>query len=85
MIPVQYLQPPAIISDYSSHTVRIADANDDESLRGYSFHCSDRDHLIISGSTYSGTASTVTIGQTLPGGGKAVADGTYPEVFNITV
>jgi hypothetical protein len=82
MIPVQYLQPPAIISDYSSHIVRIADANDDEFLRRYSLHCSDRDHLIISGSTYSGTASTVTIGQTLPGGGTAVADGTYPEVFN---
>ena len=38
--------------------------------------------LIVSGSTYSGTASTVTLGQTLPGGGKAIADGTYPGVFN---
>ncbi len=38
--------------------------------------------LIVSGSTYSGTASSVTVGQTLPGDGTAVADGTYPGVFN---
>ncbi len=38
--------------------------------------------LIVSGSTYSGTASTVTVGQTLPGGGTAVANGTYPGVFS---
>lgn len=42
------------------------------------------DELIISGSTYSGKASTVTVGQTLPGGGTAVANGTYPGVFNNT-
>ncbi|MEH2317914.1 hypothetical protein [Nostoc sp.] len=38
--------------------------------------------LIVSGSTYSGTASTVTVGQPLPGGGTAIANGTYPGVFN---
>src|SRR5271157_4622897 len=38
--------------------------------------------LLVSGSTYVGTASTVTVGQTLPGGGTAIADGTYPYVFN---
>jgi hypothetical protein len=38
--------------------------------------------LLLTRSVYSGTASTVTVGQTLPGGGTAVADGTYPGVFN---
>ena len=33
-------------------------------------------------SVYTGDASTVTVGQTLPGGGPAVANGTYPNVFN---
>ncbi|GAC1337248.1 MAG: hypothetical protein NVSMB18_01860 [Acetobacteraceae bacterium] len=37
--------------------------------------------LVVSRSVYSGTASTVTVGQTLPGGGVAVANGTYPGVF----
>jgi hypothetical protein len=42
--------------------------------------------LIVSSSTYAGTAATVTVGQTLPGGGTAVANGTYPNVFeNATV
>lgn len=42
--------------------------------------------LIVSSSTYEGTADTVTVGQTLPGGGTAVANGTYPNVFeNATV
>jgi len=42
--------------------------------------------LIVSSSTYTGTAATVTVGQTLPGGGKAIANGTYPDVFqNATV
>jgi hypothetical protein len=42
--------------------------------------------LIVSSSTYAGTAATVTIGQTLPGGGITVANGTYPDVFeNATV
>ncbi len=82
MIPIQYLQPPAIISDYSSLIVRIADANDDEPFHRHRRNCSDADHLMISGSTYSGTASTVTVGQTLPGGGIAVANGIYPDVFN---
>jgi PEP-CTERM motif len=36
----------------------------------------------VSGSTYVGTASTVTVGQTLPGGGTAIANGAYPYVFN---
>jgi hypothetical protein len=44
------------------------------------------DTLIVSSSTYTGTAATVTVGQTLPGGGKAIANGTYPDVFqNATV
>lgn len=37
--------------------------------------------LIVSTSEYQGSASTVTIGQPLPGGGNAVANGTYPGVF----
>jgi hypothetical protein len=42
--------------------------------------------LLVSSSTYEGTADTVTVGQTLPGGGTAVANGTYPNVFeNATV
>jgi hypothetical protein len=40
------------------------------------------DNLVVSRSVYSGNASTVTVGQTLPGGGNAIADGTYPTVFN---
>jgi len=38
--------------------------------------------LIVTRSVYMGTAATVTVGQALPGGGTAVADGTYPNVFN---
>lgn len=38
--------------------------------------------LIVSRTVYSGTASTVTIGQALPGGGVAVADGSFPNVFS---
>jgi hypothetical protein len=38
--------------------------------------------LVVSRTVYEGTASTVTKGQTLPGGGTAAADGTYPYVFN---
>src|ERR1019366_7502778 len=38
--------------------------------------------LLISRSTYEGTASTVTVGQALPGGGVAVADGSTLNVFN---
>ena len=37
--------------------------------------------LLVSRTNYAGTASTVTVGQALPGGGNAVADGGYPEVF----
>jgi hypothetical protein len=37
--------------------------------------------LIVSRAVYAGSAGTVTVGQTLPGGGKAVADGTFPNVF----
>jgi hypothetical protein len=37
--------------------------------------------LVVSRSDYQGTASTVTVGQTLPGGGKAIANGLYPNVF----
>ena len=38
--------------------------------------------LLVSRSTYNGTASTVTVGQPLPGGGVAVADGSTLNVFN---
>jgi hypothetical protein len=38
-------------------------------------------NLLVSRSVYTGTASTVTVGQSLPGGGTAVADGTYPGVW----
>ena len=37
--------------------------------------------LVISSSTYAGTAGTVTVGQALPGGGNATNDGTFPGVF----
>ncbi|CAM4040047.1 PEP-CTERM sorting domain-containing protein [Roseateles saccharophilus] len=39
--------------------------------------------LIVSRTVYAGTASTVTVGQTLPGGGtnRAIADGSFPNVF----
>jgi hypothetical protein len=42
-------------------------------------------NLIVSRSVYQGTSSTVVVGQGLPPGtdaGAAVADGTYPTVFN---
>ncbi len=42
----------------------------------------DASNLVVSRSVYQGTANTVTIGQTLPGGGVAVANGLYPTVFN---
>jgi hypothetical protein len=37
--------------------------------------------LLVSRSVYGGSASTVTIGQALPGGGTAIADGSYPGVW----
>jgi hypothetical protein len=47
------------------------------------------DNLIVSRSVYQGTAGTVTVGQVLPpncvpanGCANAIADGTYPGVFN---
>jgi hypothetical protein len=36
---------------------------------------------VVSRTVYSGTASTVTVGQALPGGGTAIADGSFPNVF----
>ena len=38
-------------------------------------------NLLVTRTVYVGTASTVTLGQTLPGGGAAIADGTFPNVF----
>jgi hypothetical protein len=38
--------------------------------------------LLMTRSVYSAPASTITIGQPLPGGGVAVANGSYPQVFN---
>jgi len=46
--------------------------------RALSFTAGD---LVVSSSTYAGTASTVTVGQALPGGGPATHDGTLPGVF----
>ncbi len=42
----------------------------------------DLGQLVLSTSTYTGSAGLITIGQTLPGGGLAVANGAYPAVFN---
>jgi hypothetical protein len=38
-------------------------------------------NLIVSRTVYEGTAATVTLGQTLSGGGTAIADGSFPNVF----
>jgi hypothetical protein len=38
--------------------------------------------LLVSAAFYRGKPSTVAVGQILPTGGTAVADGTYPTVFN---
>jgi hypothetical protein len=38
-------------------------------------------NLIVSRTVYEGTASTVTVGQTLPGGGVAIGDGSFANVF----
>jgi hypothetical protein len=40
-----------------------------------------RGNLIVSRTVYAGTAATVSVGQALPGGGPAIADGTFPGVF----
>ena len=37
--------------------------------------------LVVSRTTYGGSAATVTVGQSLPGGGTATNDGTFPSVF----
>ncbi len=37
--------------------------------------------LIVSGSTYAGYPSLITVGEALPGGGNAIDNGGYPEVF----
>jgi hypothetical protein len=38
-------------------------------------------NLVVSRTAYAGTPDTVIAGQALPGGGKAVADGSFPNVF----
>ncbi len=38
-------------------------------------------NLLVSRTVYTGTKATVAIGQALPGGGVAIADGTFPNVF----
>ena len=38
-------------------------------------------NLIVSRTVYAGTAATVAVGQALPGGGPAIADGSFPDVF----
>ncbi len=35
-------------------------------------------NLLVSRTVYAGTAATVSVGQALPGGGVAIADGTFP-------
>jgi len=44
----------------------------------------DNGRLVVASSYYTGTASTIAVGQALPNstGAKAVADGSYPGVFN---
>jgi len=37
--------------------------------------------LLLSYGVYTGTASTITVGQALPGGGNAAVNGSYPNVF----
>jgi len=37
--------------------------------------------LIVSRTVYAGSASLVTVGQALPGGGTAISDGSFPNVF----
>jgi hypothetical protein len=39
-------------------------------------------NLLITRTIYTGTSATVAIGQALPGGGKAVVDGSYPNVWS---
>jgi hypothetical protein len=38
-------------------------------------------NLLVSRTVYAGAASTVAVGQALPGGGTATADGSFPNVF----
>ena len=38
-------------------------------------------NLIVSRTVYAGDAATVRVGQALPGGGTAIADGSFPNVF----
>ena len=38
-------------------------------------------NLIVSRTVYEGTVSTVTVGQVLPGGGVAIGDGSFANVF----
>ncbi len=38
-------------------------------------------NLLVSRTVYVGSKSTVSVGQALPGGGVAIADGTFPNVF----
>jgi hypothetical protein len=56
-------------------------------LFGISAHEARADYFIpgdnvVSSSTYVGSASSIAVGQALPGGGNAVANGSYPNVFN---
>jgi hypothetical protein len=38
-------------------------------------------NIVLSRTVYAGSGSTITVGQQLPGGGTAVADGSFPNVF----
>lgn len=38
-------------------------------------------NLLVSRTVYAGSSSTVSVGQSLPGGGSAVASGSFPDVF----
>jgi hypothetical protein len=40
------------------------------------------DDLVVSSTTYDAPASTITVGQSLPGGGKAITNGSFYQVFD---
>ena len=68
----------ALVAGASAHT----DATHDPGLHGNGRSPLRPGSLVISGSEYPPIPPPLTIGQSLPGGGTAVADGTYPFVFN---
>lgn len=82
-LKTKYSRNFALAHTLTSHlgVVAIATATACLASPAYAFTFNSGD-LVVSRSVYEGTASTVTVGQTLPGGGTAIADGSYPNVFN---